>query len=121
MEATAKIKYLKIGPRKVRNVLDLIRNKNVGNAFEILSTVNKKGARLTEELLKSAVANAKNKKMNEATLVVADIRADGGPSMKRIMPRSMGRADRIIKRTTHLSVILKEVEVSLADNKVEKK
>ncbi len=68
----------------------------------------RKGARMTEALLKSALANAKNKKMDEAKLYIADIRADEGPTMKRLMTRSMGRADRILKRTTHMSVILKE-------------
>ena len=119
MEASAKLKFLRIGPRKVRSILDLIRNKPVSKAFEILSAVNKKGARLTEELLKSAVANAKNKKMDEAQLYIADIRADGGPIMKRMMPRSMGRADRILKRTTHLSVILKEESSISASNSSE--
>lgn len=108
MEAKAKVTFVRIGPRKVRPVIDLIRNKHIDSAFDILGSVNKKGARLTEDLLKSAVANAKVKKMNEEELFISDIRADGGPTMKRYMSRSMGRADRILKRTSHLSVILTE-------------
>lgn len=112
MEAKAKVKYLRIGPRKARIVLDLVRSKSVQEAFDILTNCNKKAARMTEQLLKSAVANAKVKKMDEASLYVSDIRADGGPIMKRFMSRSMGRADRILKRTTHLSVTLAEMQAT---------
>lgn len=122
MEAKAKIKYLRIGPRKVRHILNLLRHKYVGEAFDILANMNKKGARLTEQLLKSAVAGAKGKKMDENTLFISDIRADGGPTLKRFMARAMGRADRILKRTTHLSVVLiekgtKKVEEKRAEAK----
>jgi large subunit ribosomal protein L22 len=108
MEAKASVKYLRIGPRKARVVLDLVRRKYVTDAFDILTNMNRKGARMAEQLLKSAVANAKGKKMDESALFIDDIRADGGPIMKRFMPRSMGRADRVLKRTTHMSVRLLE-------------
>lgn len=108
--ARAVVKYLRISPRKARLVIDTMRFEPVDRAFSILSILNKKAARMTEKLLKSAVANAKVLGMNESLLYVADIRADGGPSMKRVMSRSMGRADKIIKRMTHLSIILKEQE-----------
>jgi len=124
MEAKAKVKYLRIGPRKARIVLDLVRSKSVQDAFDILTNCNKKAARMAEQLLKSAVANAKIKKMDEGSLYIADIRADGGPIMKRFMSRSMGRADRLLKRTSHLSITLEEkqtVEQAEAVESVAKK
>lgn len=108
MEAKASVKYLRIGPQKVRNIFDLVRKQYTTDAFDILSSLNKKGARYAEELLKSAVANAKVKKMDESSLFIDDIRADGGPIMKRFMSRSMGRADRLLKRTSHMSIRLIE-------------
>jgi large subunit ribosomal protein L22 len=113
MEAKASVKYIRIGPQKVRNILDLVRQKHVDDAFDVLANMNKKGARFAEDLLKSAVANAKVKKMIEGQLFIDDIRADGGPIMKRFMSRSMGRADRLLKRTSHLSVRLVEKPKSL--------
>lgn len=110
MQARAVIKYLRIGPRKVRLVIDAIRRRPVKEAFYRLAVLNKKAARLAEEALKSAVANAKVLKMDENQLYVSEIKADGGPTFKRFMSRSMGRADRILKRTTHLTVVVKEAE-----------
>ena len=106
--AKAVVKFVRIAPRKVRIVINAIRREHPSRAFEILMTFKKKAARMTEKLLKSAVANAKVLGLDEARLYIADIRADGGPVMKRFMQRSMGRANRIIKRTTHLQVTLKE-------------
>ncbi|MFA6600090.1 MAG: 50S ribosomal protein L22 [Candidatus Omnitrophota bacterium] len=106
--AVAKLKHLRIGPRKMRLVIDAVRTKPVGRAFEILMVLKKKAARMVEKIMKTAVANAKVLGMDENRLVVAEIKADGGPVMKRFMARSMGRADRILKRTTHLTLILKE-------------
>lgn len=106
--AKAKVKFLRIAPRKMRLVIDAIRFQHPDKAFRILENLNKKAARMVEKLLKSAVANAKVLGMDDSRLVIADVRADGGPVMKRFMERSMGRANRIIKRTTHLSMILKE-------------
>lgn len=106
--AHARTKYLRIGPRKLRIVIDTVRRQPVHRAFEILARIKRKGARMTETILKSAVANAKGLGMDEERLVVAEIRADGGPVMKRMMSRSMGRAERIVKRLSHLSVRLEE-------------
>ena len=117
MEARAVIKYLRIGPRKVRPVLDLVRRKPAKKALGILSALNKKGARLALQALKSAMANAKIKKMNEDNLVISDIRADGGPILKRFMSRSMGRANRILKRTTHITVVLHEAIEAVTEKK----
>lgn len=75
-----------------------------------LSMLNKKGAKLAQEALKSAMANAKVLKMDEDRLYVSEFKADGGPVFKRFMSRSMGRADRMLKRTTHLTVVLEEAE-----------
>ncbi len=112
MEAKAVLRYIKIGPRKMRLVIDTIRHKPVATALSILANTKKKGARIAEKVLKSAQANAKVKKMDENRLYVSKVTADGGPSLKRYMPRSMGRADVILKRTTHLTMVLGEKELS---------
>jgi|GEM_PF-575091 len=104
----AVLKWLRSSPRKVRPVLDAIRKKPVGSAWIILGTINKKAARLAEKALKSAVANAKVLELDEDRLYISDARADGGPTLKRFQPRSMGRADRILKRTTHITLVVKE-------------
>lgn len=101
-------KYLRISPRKLRGVINTVRRATVQKAFLTLTVIKQKGARITEKVLKSAAANAKVLGMDENRLYIADIRADGGPSMKRVMQRSMGRADKILKRMSHLSIILKE-------------
>ncbi len=106
--ARAVTKYLRISPRKVRLVINAIRYQPAGRAFHILATLKQKAARMAEKVLKSVVANAKVLGLEEARLYVSQIRADGGPTMKRFMSRSMGRADRIIKRTTHLSMVVTE-------------
>lgn len=106
--ARAKVKFIRIAPRKLRGVINTIRFKHPEQAFRILMTIHQKGARITEKVLKTAVANAKVLQMDESRLVISDIRADGGPVMKRFIERSMGRGDRIIKRTSHLSIILSE-------------
>jgi large subunit ribosomal protein L22 len=96
----------------MRIVIDTVRSKPLSQALAILANMKKKGARLAEKTLKSAQANAKQKKMDEGRLFVSEIKADGGPTLKRFMSRSMGRADEILKRTTHLTVILNERERS---------
>lgn len=106
--AKAVVKYVRIAPRKVRPVINTIRHQHPAKAFNILATLNKKAARLVEKLLKTAVANAKVLGLDESRLTISDVRADGGPMMKRFMARSMGRADRILKRMTHLSMVLTE-------------
>ncbi len=111
-EARAIVRYLRISPRKVRLVINTIRKKPATQAQSILMGLNKKAARLVEKGLKSAVANAKGKGLEESRLVVSEIKADGGPVMKRFMSRSMGRADQILKRTTHLTITLHEAKKS---------
>lgn len=101
-------KHLRIAPRKMRLVIDTIRRQPVQEAVGILMLLKKKGAKLAVKTLKSAIANAKNLGLNEKRLVVSNVRADGGPVFKRFLTRSMGRADKILKRTTHLTVEVRE-------------
>ncbi len=112
MKTKVSVKYLRISPRKARLVLNAIKGKSVNDAFDHLRFLNKKAARFTERLLKSAVASAVGKKMDEQRLYVDEVRSDGGPIFKRIMTRSMGRADRINKRTAHLTLVLGEKELT---------
>lgn len=110
MEATAKGKYLRIAPRKMRIVIDTIRQKPANQALAQLGFMQKRAARMAREVLKTAITNAKALKMNVDQLVVAKVFADGGPVFKRFQARAMGRANRILKRTTHLTVVLRESE-----------
>ncbi len=110
-EARAKLSYARISSRKVKAVIDLIRNKNVGEAMAILKLTPKAAAELVEKLLKSAIANAENNfGMDAEKLYVAEIYANQGPTLKRVRPRAQGRAFRIRKRTSHITVVLKEKE-----------
>ncbi len=110
-EARAKLSYARISSRKVKIVIDLIRNKSVGEALAILKFTPKAGAEIVEKLLNSAIANAQNNhNMDVDKLYVAEIFANQGPTLKRIMPRAQGRAFRIRKRTSHITVVLKEKE-----------
>ncbi|MBE7030011.1 MAG: 50S ribosomal protein L22 [Ruminococcaceae bacterium] len=110
-EARAKLSYARISSRKVKVVIDLIRNKPVGEALATLKFTPKAAAELVEKLLKSAIANAENNHdMDVEKLYVAEIFANQGPTLKRIRPRAQGRAFRIRKRTSHITVVLKEKE-----------
>ena len=109
MEAKAVAKYIRIAPRKVRVVMDLIRGKNVAEAFAILKFTPKVGAEVIEKVLKSAVANAENNfDMNVDKLYVSSAYVDQGPTLKRIHPRSRGQAFSILKRTSHVTVVVAE-------------
>jgi large subunit ribosomal protein L22 len=109
MEARAVAKYIRISPRKVRIVIDLIRGKKVGEAFAILKYTPKAASEVVEKVLKSAVANAEhNYDMNSDNLYVAEVYADQGPTLKRIHPRSRGQAFKILKRSSHVTVAVKE-------------
>ena len=121
MEAKAITKYLRVSPRKLRLVIDTVRSKPVSNAFAILANLKNKGAKMVTKTLKSAQANAQVKKMDENRLYIREIKADGGPTMKRYMPRSMGRADVILKRMAHLTVVLGEREMPVSSVKAEPK
>ena len=109
MEAKAVAKYVRIAPRKVRVVMDLIRGKSVADAFAILKFTPKVGAEAIEKVLKSAVANAENNfDMNVDILYVSTCFVDQGPTMKRIHPRSRGQAFKILKRSSHITVAVEE-------------
>lgn len=111
MEARAISRYVRISPRKVKIVVDLIRNKPVGVAMGILNNTPKAASEVLIKLLKSAMANAENNhNMNVDKLYVAEVFANPGPILKRIMPRAQGRAFRINKRTSHITLVLKEKE-----------
>lgn len=112
MEARAELKHVRISPRKVKVVFDLIRGKNLGDALAIVRTVPKAACPIIEKMLKSAAANSQdeNKNMDATKLFVAECYACPGPTLKRIMPRAKGSADRILKRTSHLTVVLRERE-----------
>ena len=109
MEARAIAKYVRMSPMKVGVVLDLIRGKNVNEAFAILQYTPKDAAVVINKVLKSAVANAENNLgMNPANLYIAECMAFEGPTMKRVRPRAQGRAYRIGKKTSHITVVLDE-------------
>ena len=111
MEARAKLSYARISSRKVKIVIDLIRNNPVGVALGILKNTPKAASEPVEKLLKSAIANAENNhNMDVNNLYVAEIFAGQGPTLKRIRPRAQGRAFRIRKRTSHITIVLKEKE-----------
>jgi large subunit ribosomal protein L22 len=109
MEVKAKLNYTRIAPRKIRLVVDLIRGKDVNEAIQILTFVNKKSAPVVKKLIQSAVANADQKKTIDLdTLYVKHISVDQGPVLKRYLPRAMGRASEIRKKTSHINLVLDE-------------
>lgn len=109
MEAKALAKHIRIAPRKIRIVMNLIRGKNVGEAFAILKHVPKVGSEVLEKVLKSAVANAEhNYDMNADNLYISEAYVDQGPTLKRIHPRSRGQAFKILKHTSHVNIVVKE-------------
>ena len=110
MEATAKVTYVRIAPRKVQIVLDLIRNKPCDEAMAILKHTPKAACEPLAKLLKSAMANAENKDMDVSRLYVAACNVGPGPILKRIRPRDKGRAYRINKKTSHINITVKEAE-----------
>ncbi len=109
MEIKAKTRMIHISPRKVRIVADLIKQKNVNDASGLLTYMPQKGAFILKKLLDSAIANARQKKYVDIdNLYVKNVMVDGGPIMKRFMPRAMGRATKIRKRLSHITLILDE-------------
>jgi len=109
MESKAILKYARITPRKARKVIDLIRNKNAGDALLFLRFMPYRGAGFIEKLLKAAMANAEQKKaVNPEAMKIARAFVDQGPVMKRVEPRAMGKANVIRKRTCHITLVLSE-------------
>ena len=124
----AQLKFLRMGPRKVRLLIDLVRGMKVADAMIQLEFSKKNAAKPLLKLLKSAVANAiHNENMKEDTLVIKEAFADGGPILHRWMPRAMGRATPIRKRTSHITIVLEgevdekaKKEIKKTEKKVEK-
>lgn len=111
MEVRALAKYIRVSPRKARQVMDLVRGKDVGVAKGILRNTPNKAAKLIEKVLDSAVANAENNhEMAAEELFIAKGFIDEGPTLKRFRPRSMGSASRIRKRTSHITIVVSERE-----------
>ena len=108
-EAKATLKFARISSRKVKIVADLLRGKNIDEALAIVKFTPKAASEIVEKLLKSAMANAENNhNMAHEKLYVAEIYANQGPTLKRIRPAAKGSAVRIRKRTSHITIVLKE-------------
>lgn len=108
-KAKAVARYVRIAPRKVRLVVDLIRGKEVGEAIAILRHTPKSSSPVLEKLLNSAIANAENNyQMDVNNLVISEAYVDEGPTLKRFRPRAKGSAARINKRTSHITIVLTE-------------
>ena len=109
MEVNATAKYIRIAPRKLRIVMNLIRGKKVSDAFAILKFTPKVGSEVVEKVLRSAVANAEhNNDMNVDNLIVSSCYVNQGPTLKRIHPRSRGQAFKILKHSSHVTVCVSE-------------
>ncbi len=110
LEATATLRFARISARKVKIVADLIRGKKADEALAIVKFTPKASSEILEKLLKSAIANAENNHgMNRGNLVVSEIYANQGPTLKRIRPAAKGSAVRIRKRTSHITIKLREI------------
>lgn len=111
VKAKASARYIRMSPRKARQVIDLIRDKDVGEALAILRFTPNAASPIIEKVVNSAIANAENNyDMDPDSLYVAECYVDQGPTLKRIRPRARGMADRIRKRTSHITVVLQEKE-----------
>ena len=109
LEARATLNHARISARKVKIVADLIRGKDVNEALAIVKFTPKASSEIIEKLLKSAIANAENNhNMNSQNLYIAEIYANQGPTLKRIRPAAKGSAVRIRKRTSHITIVLRE-------------
>ncbi len=108
-QVKASARTIRIAPRKVRMVVDLIRGKKIGEAIAILRLTPKAASPVVEKVLKSAIANAEhNHEMDIENLFVSEVFVDEGPTMKRFRPRAQGRASAINKRTSHITVVVSE-------------
>ncbi len=122
MLVTAKFRHLHIAPRKVRLVVDAVRGEKVEKAQAALSFMIKRSAAPMLKLLNSAVANAENNfKLDKANLFIAKITVDEGPKLKRWHAQSRGRAAEILKRTSHVTIVLEEIEGQKTKTKKEDK
>jgi large subunit ribosomal protein L22 len=110
METKAIARYIRMSPRKMRLVVDTIRGKRVGEALATLEHTPKAAARVVRKVLKSAVANAEHNLKADTVeeFRVATVHVDGGPTLKRFRPRAQGRAAKILKRTSHVTIVLRD-------------
>jgi large subunit ribosomal protein L22 len=109
MEVKARLRFVRVGPRKARLVADMIRGKGSEEALNVLTFTKKAVAKILIKLLKSAIANATQKKnIDVDRLYIKKITVDQGPTMKRFQPRALGRATTIRKRTSHINIVLDE-------------
>ncbi len=109
MQAQAVARHIRVSPLKARQVVDLIRGKDVREALAILKYTNKKAAPLITKVINSAVANAEhNFDMDSDDLYISEVYVDEGPTLKRIKPRAYGRGDIMKRRTSHITVVVKE-------------
>jgi len=109
METKAVAKYIRISPQKARLVADVVRGQDVESAITTLRFMPRKAARILRKVVESAVANAEQMETIDVdTLYVKEIQINGGPMLKRFRPRAMGRATRILKRTSHITVVVDE-------------
>lgn len=108
-EAKASVNHVRVAPRKAQLVVDLIRGKKVGDAIAILRHTPRSASPIVEKLLNSAIANAEhNYQLDVNKLVISQVYVNQGPTMKRFRPRAMGRASRINKRTSHITLVVTE-------------
>ncbi len=109
MDSKAKLRYFRISPRKARRLVNLVKGKQVEQALVILRSMPHAVARTLEKLIRSAIANAEQANVaNPEEMIISKMVVDPGPTMKRMRPRAQGRANRILKRTSHVTVVLKE-------------
>jgi len=109
MEAKASLRFIRVTPRKARLVVDVIRGKRAGEALSMLKFMPQHASRVIEKLLRSAIANAEQKNIADVDrLKITSAFVDQGPTMKRVMPRAMGRANVIRKRSSHITLVLGE-------------
>ena len=109
MEVKSSNRYIRISPRKARYVADVIRGKKVEDALDILAFIPRKASPIISKVVKSAIANAgQDESIDVDTLYIKKIVVDEGPTAKRFRPRAMGRATKIRKRTSHITVVLEE-------------
>ncbi len=111
MEVKAVLKYARISPQKVRKLVDAVKGQPVEGSLNQLKFMPQKGAGIIEKVVRSAVANADHYNLDVDSLVIRNITADQGPTLKRFRARARGRGTRILKRTSHITVILAEDSV----------
>ena len=118
MEAKAKARFVRVTPQKARRVVDLIRGKQAGEAVAVLKFAPQSAGETVLKVVESAIANAReaakrsNERLDEADLYISEVFVDEGPTLKRFRPRAQGRASQILKRTSHITVVVAERETS---------